>query len=39
MTVIKKEKKGNVTVYTVKKNFDDEKMEKSNRYRDLTFEE
>jgi len=28
MTIVKKEKKGNVTVYTVKKNFDDEKMEK-----------
>jgi hypothetical protein len=26
MTIIKKEKKGNITVYTVKKNFDDAKM-------------
>jgi hypothetical protein len=26
MTIIKKEKKGNITVYTVKKNFTDEKM-------------
>lgn len=28
MTIIKKEEKGKVTIYTVKKNFDDEKMEK-----------
>jgi len=26
MTIIKKEKKGNITIYTVKKNFDDTKM-------------
>jgi hypothetical protein len=28
MTIIKKEKKGKITVFTVKKDFDDEKMEK-----------
>lgn len=28
MTILKKETKGNITVYTVKKNFDDEKMAK-----------
>jgi hypothetical protein len=26
MTIIKKEKKGDITIYTVKKNFDDTKM-------------
>lgn len=28
MTIVKKEKKGKITIFTVKKNFDDEKMEK-----------
>jgi len=28
MTILKKEKKGNLTIYTVGKDFDDAKMEK-----------